>query len=124
MRARILRPEEWGRINSPELPALLSFVDPGNVAVVVVEDDAGEIVASCSALQTTHFEGLWIEPKHRGNAAVVRQMIRQLYAVPRSRGEKWAFATADVACEQMDSVCRRLGGHPMPVKFFVMPLGD
>jgi hypothetical protein len=123
MKARILKPEEWGRINSPELPELLPYVEPENIAVVVVEDDKGEIVASVAALQVTHFEGLWINPEYRGNASVVRNLIRELYGVPLSRHEHWAFATAAQDNEKMDSVCRRLGGQPMAVKFFAMPLG-
>lgn len=124
MKARILSHEEWGRINSPSLPELLPYVEPENIAVVVVEDDTGEIVASVAALHVTHFEGLWIRPEYRGNASVVRSLIRELYAVPRSRNEHWAFATAGLENEKMDLVCRRLGGHPMAVKFYMMPLGD
>ena len=125
MRARVLKPEEWGRINSPELPTLLPYVEPQNISVVVVEDDKGEIVASVAAMLTTHFEGLWIDPEYRGNAAVARSLIRELYEVPRGRSEHWAFATAGEDNVRMDSVCRRLGGRQMPpVKFYVMPLGD
>ena len=124
MKARILAPEEWGRINSPELPELLPYVEPENIAVVVVEDDSGDIVASVAALQVTHFEGLWIKPEYRGNASVARSLIRELYTVPRARREHWAFATAAQDNEKMDSVCRRLGGQPMEVKFYMMPLGE
>ncbi len=44
MRTRILKPEEWGRLDGRDLGALLPFVEPQNIAVIVVED-AGEIVA-------------------------------------------------------------------------------
>lgn len=125
MRTRVLKPEEWSRINTPELPNLLPYVEPQNVSVVVVEDDAGEIVASVAAMLTTHFEGLWIDPAYRGNPGVVRSLIRELYGVPRARAEHWAFATAGEDNTRMETVCRRLGGRQMPpVKFYVMPLGD
>lgn len=124
MKAKILEPEEWGRINAPDLPELLQFVEPQNIAVVVVEDDYGEIVASVAALRVTHFEGLWIDPSYRGNAGVFRSLIREAYSVPRSRDEKWVFGGAGTGDEQMVTLCRRLGGRPLPVEFFAMPVGE
>jgi len=124
MRARILKPEEWGRINSPELPELLPYTEPENISVVVVEDDAGEIVASVAALQVTHFEGLWIKPEYRGNAGVFRALIHQAYMVPRARSEQWVFGGAEKGNEQMGTLCKRLGGHPLSVEFYAMPVGE
>jgi hypothetical protein len=124
MNARILKPEEWQRLGEGELSALLPYVEPENVAVVVVEDDDGEIVACVSALQVTHFEGLWIKPEVRGNPGVFRSLIRLAYAVPRFRNEKWILGGAAESDAQMDTLCRRLGGHPLPVKFFAMPVGE
>jgi len=124
MRARILKPEEWGRVNSPALPALLPYVEPQNIAIVVVEDDGGEIVASVTAMHVTHFEELWIDPKHRGNPGIGRALIRQAYAIPRVRGERFVFGGAENGDDRMDSLCRRLGGHPLPVQFYSMPVGD
>ena len=123
MKARILPPEEWGRVES-DLSQLLPFTHPRNVAVVVVEDDAGEIVASCAALQITHFEGLWIKPEERSNAGVIRSLIRLLYAVPQARGEKWALGGASDTDEKMKTLCHRLGGHEWPVRFFTIPVGE
>lgn len=122
MRARILRPEEWGRINAPDLPALLPYVEPQNAAVCVVEDD-GKIVGSVCAMQITHFEGLWLAPEYRGNAGVFRSLLRQAYAVPRTRGERWVFGGAEHGDEKMDRLCSRLGGQPLPLKFYAMPVG-
>jgi hypothetical protein len=124
VRTRILPPEEWIRINSPSLPAILPYVEPQNIAVVVVEDDSGEIAACCSAFQVTHFEGLWIKPEKRGNPGICRSLIRQLYAIPRVRREHWVFGGAENADVRMDTICRRLGGQPLPVTFYVMPVGD
>jgi hypothetical protein len=124
VRPRILRAEEWGRINSPDLPTLLPYVEPQNIAVVVVEDDAGEIAACVSVLQASHFEGLWIKPEHRGNAGVFRALIRQAYAVPRMRGEQWVFGGAEDGDARMDKLCCRLGGQSLPVRFYAMPVGE
>ena len=124
MNARILRPEEWQRINSPGLPELLAYTEPQNIAVVVVENDEGEIVASVSALHVTHFEGLWIKPEERGNAGVFRALIRQAYALPQTRDEKWVIGGAEDGNDQMGALCERLGGYALPMKFYVMPVGD
>ena len=123
MRARILSPEEWSKINTPGLPDLLAYTEPQNIAVVVVEDDEGEILASVCAMQVTHFEGLWIKPSERGNAGVFRSLIRQAYAVPQTREEHWVFAGAADGNDQMGTLCARLGGHLLPVKFYVLPVG-
>jgi len=124
MNTRILSPEEWQKINSPGLPDLLMYTEPQNVAVVVVEDDAGEVMASVCALRVTHFEGLWIEPKHRGNAGVFRSLIRQAYALPRMRGEHWVLGGAANDDTRMGDVCCRLGGQKLPLSFFAMPVGN
>ena len=124
MRAKILRPEEWDRINSPDLPALLPYVKPGHIAVVAVEDDTGEIVACVSVLQATHFEGLWIREDKRGNAGVFRALIRQAYALPRTRGEQWVIGGAADGDVRMEKMCHRLGGRPLPLTFYVMPVGE
>ena len=124
MKTRILRPEEWGRVKSPGLPALLPYVEPQNLAIVVVEDEGGEIAASVCALQVTHFEGLWIEPQWRGNAGVFRALIRQAYAVPRVRREQWVLGGAESGDQRMSALCGRLGGQPLPMELFVLPVGE
>jgi hypothetical protein len=124
MNARILPVEEWGRLDGTDLCPLLPYVEPQNIAVMVVEDDAGKIVACVSALQVTHFEGLWISPESRGNPGIFRALIREAYAIPRGRRESWVFGGAQTGDEQMGALCRRLGGHPLPVDFFAMPVGE
>lgn len=124
MRARILNPEEWPRLEGHDLSALLPYVVPQHTAVVVVEDDAGDIVATVADLRATHFEGLWLAPEHRGNAGVFRTLIREAYALPRKRGETWVFGGAGRGDARMKMLCRRLGGQPLPVEFFALPVGD
>ncbi len=115
MRARILPPEEWGRLDGTDLGKLLPYAEPFNVAVIVVEDDAGKIVAHVSAIQVTHFEGLEIAPEYRGNAGVFRALIRQAYAVPAMRGESWAFGSVADGDARMEKLLCRLGGVPLPL---------
>jgi ribosomal protein S18 acetylase RimI-like enzyme len=124
MNTRVLPVEEWGRIEGSGLSALLPYCEPQNISVMVVEDEAGKILACVSALRVTHFEGLWIDPEHRGDPGVFRALIRKAYAVPRERNEAWVIGGAESGNEQMNALCRRLGGHPLPVEFFAMPVGE
>lgn len=123
MRARILRPEEWSRLEVHGAPGTLPFVEPENIAVPVVEGDGGEIMACVQVLQVTHFEGLWIAPEHRGNAGVFRALIRQAYAIPQTRRERWALGAAANGDGRMDTLCHRLGGQPIPMHLYAIPVG-
>lgn len=121
MRARILPPEDWSRLEGTEIPAMLPYMEPQNIAIAAVEDNSGEIAASVCVLRVTHFEGLSLRDK--GNAGVFRALIRQAYAVPRVRGESWVLGGAEDGDTKMDSLCRRLGGRPLSLKFYAMPVG-
>jgi len=123
MRARILQPEEWSKLEPHGAPGTLPFVEPQNIAVVVVEDNAGAILACVQVLQVTHFEGLWIAPEHRGNAGVFRALIRQAYAVPQMRQERWAIGAAANGDGRMDTLCHKLGGEPLPMHLYAIPVG-
>jgi hypothetical protein len=126
MNARILNADEWGKVEGTPISALLPYVDPSDVAVVVVED-GDRIVARWCVFRVTHLEGIWIDPEYRGNAGVIRPLLRQAFAVPRVRGERWAFSGADDSPEsgldkKVDRLLRRIGGERMPVRFYAIPI--
>lgn len=122
MRARILRPEEWKRLPpSVELSQLLPLVEPYNIALSVVEDSDGEIVACQSVFGISMFEGTWIDESHRGNPGVTRALLRQSFAIPQVRGEKWAIC--GMPNEKMEEYVLRIGGVPLKSKFYVFPTG-
>lgn len=123
MKARILSPEEWGKLEPEGAPCVLPYTEPENIAVVVVEDDDGAIMACVQALQVTHFEGLWIKPEHRGNAGVFRALIRQAYALPQARRERWAIGASANGDGRMDTLCTRLGGKPLQMHLYAIPVG-
>lgn len=121
MRARILGPEEWGRLEQEtENTPILPYVLPRNMAVCVVEDE-GKIAGTLSVVQATHFEGLWIKPQYRGNAGVMRALLRQASAIPRCRGESWVFGGA--AEGKMQGFNERLGGVRLPLDFYALWVG-
>lgn len=116
MTVRILPPDEWRRIPGPHLPELLPFVRPQDMDIVVVEED-GEVVASLGVMKATHFEGLWVDPKHR-NAGVCRALIRK--ATELTEGRDWAFGA--VGSDHMKDVLNRLGGADTQLALYVLPL--
>jgi ribosomal protein S18 acetylase RimI-like enzyme len=121
VRARILSTEEWQKVEHLDMPPIIPFVSPENIAIVAVEDDAGKVIACMSVLQVTHFEGAWVDPEHR-NAGVVRALLRLASALPIARGESWVFGGAD--SEQMRDVLQRLGGVEVPMSTFILPVGE
>jgi len=123
MNVRILKPEEWVRLKGSEIPDLMPFVAPQNVAVIVAEDEHGEIIGTVMALQVTHLEGFWIDPKHRGGI-IPRALLRQAYAMARMRGECWMLGGAADDDERMDDIMLRLKGRALPVKFYTLPVRD
>jgi ribosomal protein S18 acetylase RimI-like enzyme len=121
VRARILSTEEWQKVEHLDMPPIIPFVSPENIAIVAVEDDAGKVIACMSVLQVTHFEGAWVDPEHR-NAGVVRSLLRLASALPIARGESWVFGGSD--SEQMRDVLQRLGGVEVPMSTFILPVGE
>jgi hypothetical protein len=87
---------------------------------VVVENE-DKLVASMAILRVSHFEGAWIAPEWRGNAGVVRSLLRHAADIPRERGESFVFGGA--ASDQMRNILSRLGGSPMPLDFYALWVG-
>lgn len=123
MKARILGPHEWPKLEGHDLSTVLNFCEPWNVAVAVVEDESGKIVACLAAVRVTHLEGTWIDPEYRGNAGVLRALLRQASNDPKARGEKWAFCGTDGVSEKIEDYIGRLGGVQLPGRFYVLPIG-
>lgn len=126
MRARFLPPEEWSRVEGTETPALLPYVAPQNVTVMAVEDDEGKILASLCAHQVTYLEGLHFAPEAKGNAGVMRALLRLIGGLASARGEQWVLAVADGSArgEKMAGYLHRLGGRDLPVRTLMVRTGD
>lgn len=118
MIARVLPKDEWGRMKDPDLPVLLPFLDPEEVRIVVIEE-AGEIVASVAVMRITHYEGLWIDPKH--GLGVMRALRRKAAATAETWANGWVMAGA--ADDRMRDVLGRMGAAPIPLETFMLNLG-
>ena len=124
MRARLLPPDEWFRLEHSDLGTLLNYVEPNNLAICVVEDDDGKIIAKVAAFHVTHFEGLEIAPEYRGNAGVWRRLIEFAYAIPAMRGETWALGAVADGDERMRTLMRDLGGAPLGLREYALKVKE
>lgn len=126
MRARFLPPEEWSRIEGTETPALLPYVAPQNVSVLAVEDEEGRILASLCAHQVTYLEGLHVVPEAKGNAGVMRALLRLIAGLAAARSESWVLAGSDGSLrgEKMANFYRRLGARELPIRSFMVKTGE
>jgi hypothetical protein len=119
--ARVLPAAEYGRLDAlTGLPPFAPFFRPEDLEVLVVEDE-GRIVASVAVMRVTHYEGWWIAPEYRGNAGLVRRLMKRAVTVARKWSDGWVWAFADTPL--MNDLLARLGGNRLPVETFVLSLG-
>jgi hypothetical protein len=116
--ARVLPPNEWQKIRGTELPAVIDDAPTDDVEVIVVEDDAGELVAGVSRVRITHLEGLWVRPDYRGNAGVWRRLIQVALKTPSRWNDSWVMAGS--ASDQMRRLLNRLGGVTVPMDTYLL----
>ncbi len=102
------------------MPPFFPYVPPGDVDVVVVEDE-GQVVACMTVLRAVHLEGVWIEPNHR-KAGVTRSLLRLSVKLATHCGARWAFAGSADGDRHMPVVLSKLGGVKVPMDTYVLPL--
>lgn len=118
MRARLLEPSEYHKIEQTNIPQLTPYVRPEDYRVLVLEDQ-GEIVASMMVLRATLWEGAWIAPKHRGNAGVMRRLLRSAAEI----AEKWSdWVFAGAADSHVLGLLGRIGAQELPITWSVVRL--
>lgn len=119
--ARILPRDEWSKLEGSNAP-LFGWVNPGDVDIIVVEDD-GRIVACLTVLRVTHFEGLWVDPERKGIGAA-RALLRQAMELARVRGDQWAMGAAEKGDIRMARLLDRLGGKILPIDPYVLAIPE
>lgn len=92
---------------------------PEGRAQTVVVEEGGKVVGSMTVALVPHIEATWIDPEHR-NAGVARALRRATWELARDGGATWAFGSAGDDATAATLV--RLGGTPVPVTFYVLPL--
>lgn len=116
MKARILPPDEWSRLERTQIP-MLPGVKPADIDVVVVEDE-GKVVACLSVLKITHFEGLWIDPERGNGLGAPKALLRLALALTEKCGSDWVWAGA--ADDRMRGILSRVGAVKLPVDSYVL----
>lgn len=112
--------EEW-----PKLRAFEPFksaglpVDNGHWKIIVAELD-GEIVG-CTGIHTqVHWDPWWIAPEYRGNAGIVRGLVRHGATLMTEHGVENAFATIEDQNLLSQALAKRLGFEAAPGRLYII----
>ena len=121
MRSRILPVEEWSRLDFNCFSQTGRTMHPENVQVAVVED--GErILATMGVLRVTHFEDLWKDPSVSVNAGMTRRLLKEGISAAKRWDAKWIWASTET--DTGVRMISRIGGVAIPVRSFIIPLGE
>lgn len=100
---RILPAAEWPRLAHTDIHAMLPFLNPADIDIVVIEDGA-DIVACWAVVRVVHLEGVWIHPAYRHKGSVARRLIRATWNVAKRLAPRWVMTAA----REDDSITKRL----------------
>ena len=119
-------------VESEEWPRLLAFEpfassglpeDNGHWRILVAEID-GKIVGCTSVHTQVHWDPWWIAPEHRGNAGIVRGLIRQGGELLDRIGVPHAFVTIEDQNLLSLALARRLGFEEAPGKLYIISIPE
>lgn len=111
-------PASWARINPHgETGRWLPLLRPGLDRIVIVEDDAGEILGQCALIATLNAHGMEIVTAHRGKAAVLRALLDGLGAAAAAAG--FASWITSVSRGPMRTMVQRLAARRLPDTFVI-----
>lgn len=119
MTSRVLPAGEWSKLAHTDFPAMLPYVTPEDVQIVVVED-ADRIVGCWAVMRITHLEGLWIDPAYRGKASVGRRLLTETVRLARSWSARWVWTGAQT--DDVRAMLAKVGGVRLPLDSYVVPL--
>jgi hypothetical protein len=115
--ARMLPPDEWHRLGiAPELLPR----DPDRAVIMVVEDEAGGIIARWMAYDTTVLEGLFVAPAHRHHPGVAGRLLQAMTA--ELVGRNVAMAITLIEDPEVMQLAERHGLYSLPGQLWVLDL--
>lgn len=120
MTTRLLPIGDWPRLAGTELETVWPHL-PATARIVVVEDEAGSIVACWALFSVVHVEGLWIAPQCRKRGAAARRLLAAMRTELASLGAR-AVMTAAIS-DDIKALIARFHGSAVPGDHFVVPLG-
>jgi hypothetical protein len=88
--------------------------------VLVVEDDAGEIVGCWGCYSILHVEGIWIREDHRKKGSVGRRLWTAMRAFLTAKGAAGAI-TGSVSRDVTDML-ERVGAQKLIGEHFYLPV--
>lgn len=117
---RLLPFVEWKKLAHTPLRELATVpAEPEGTLVVVVEQ-ADEILACWSAIQTVHLEGLWEAPEVRGNPGIGRALLRQMMTTLRGGGIPGVLTLA--LTPEVETLIQKFGGTLIPGTTWILPV--
>lgn len=117
--ARVLPPDEWAA-KLPALTHLAALPDPQGALLVVVEDEAGAVIATWCVMNILHLEGLYIDPAHRHSPTVAKKLFQEtLGAVMAFKAPAVLTHTTDPMVAEMAT---KIGFTPIPGAMFQLDL--
>ena len=97
MTARVLPASEWHRIEETGLDvALWSALEAGPTQIVIVEDNAQQIVACWGTFAVRHVEGFWVRPDHQKRAGTLRRLFVGMRALLATLGTQAVVTQAEI----------------------------
>lgn len=116
---RVLPPDEWDRIEEPQMKRVLPYLIPEDTRLIVVEHE-GRIVGLWAAIKMVHLEGVWIDPAERGKVPIVRKLLQGIWSVARGWNARtcWTGATND----DVRTLIRKLGGEEVACTSYLVPV--
>jgi N-acetylglutamate synthase-like GNAT family acetyltransferase len=118
--ARVLRPEEWHRLEGTEAETIWPALDPRTAQVLVVEQGDGAIKGCWILAPVYHVECLWIAPECRKTGSVARR----LWQAMRSTAARLGLPTVTTAAcsEDIAALLAHVGAVQIPGVQYVIPM--
>ena len=120
--SRILPVDEWPKLATADPIGVWPLLRPEDTQVVVVEC-GDRIVGIWLALRIVHAEGVWIDPAHRGAFGVVRRLLAGMRSAARTWGASVVWTGAKDGDTAIVELITKLGGSPIPMTSFRLPMG-
>lgn len=112
--ARVLPPEEWGRLNDPHLQAL-----PPEHSMIVVVERGGEIVAQLACFTTVNMHGLWLA--EGAGTGVARALLNEMARALLDQGVAEVITQVDND-PVMEAIIEGIGGGTVPGRTWFIPV--
>lgn len=124
MTTRELPAHEWSRLTETEIPAVLPYMDPRDVRIMVVED-GDRIVGAWAVLRVVQLEGVWIAPEYRTRVSVARRLLIGTLDLARQVAPlaQWVYTGADTPAVAR-LLTKHLGALKLPYDAYLVPIRE